>query len=88
MRREGRNQPFFHEWERRAIWPSTMARRLAPYLRYYSSKWSVENHGIPHIVIVVFEDEKALENFWRVPREEMDRADVDVPLYVSDRRFL
>ena len=36
---EGRDQPFFLEWERRAIRPSTMTRRLAPYLRYYRSQW-------------------------------------------------
>ena len=29
--------PFFLEWERRAVRPSTMSARLAPYLRYYSS---------------------------------------------------
>ncbi|MYA00900.1 MAG: hypothetical protein F4Y35_03865 [Chloroflexi bacterium] len=34
LRREVREQPFFLEWERRAIRPSTMAAKLAPYLRY------------------------------------------------------
>ena len=29
--------PFFLEWERRAVRPSTMSDRLAPYLRYFSS---------------------------------------------------
>ena len=43
VRRDGRVQPFFLEWERRAIRPSTMARRLAPYLRYYSSRRPVED---------------------------------------------
>ena len=33
----GATWPFFLEWERRAVRPSTMSARLAPYLRYYSS---------------------------------------------------
>ena len=32
-----RTLPFFLEWERRALNPSTTTARLAPYLRYYSS---------------------------------------------------
>ena len=37
LRRSGRTWPFFLEWERRAVRPVTMAARIAPYLRYYSS---------------------------------------------------
>ena len=37
LRRGGTVWPFFLEWERRAVRPVTMAARLAPYLRYYSS---------------------------------------------------
>ncbi len=36
---------FFLEWERRAVRPSTMATRLAPYLRYYSSHGPIDDHG-------------------------------------------
>ena len=38
LRRGSTTWPFFLEWERRAVRPSTMAERLAPYLRYYSLK--------------------------------------------------
>ena len=34
LRRGEEAWPFFLEWERRALHPSTMATRLAPYLRY------------------------------------------------------
>ena len=37
---------FFLEWERRAVRPSTMAARLAPYLRYYPSDRPVHDHGV------------------------------------------
>ena len=37
LRQAGATRPFFLEWERRAVRPGTMAARLAPYLRYYSS---------------------------------------------------
>ncbi|MCY4617792.1 MAG: replication-relaxation family protein [Chloroflexi bacterium] len=85
IRCESREQPFFLEWERRAIRPSTMARRLAPYLRYYSTRRPVEDHGLPPIVLVAFEDELAADHFGRVAREEMLRAGVDLPLYVTHR---
>ena len=41
----GNTLPFFLEWERRAMNPSTMAARLAPYLRYYSSNRPLDDHG-------------------------------------------
>ena len=88
LRRNGRDQPFFLEWERRAIRPSTMAARLAPYLRYYASRRPVEDHGAIPIVLVVFADQVASDHFLRVAHEEMKRADVDLPLLVSDRRLL
>ena len=85
---EGRPQPFFLEWERRAIRPSTMAQRLAPYLRYYSSKRPLEDHGVIPVVLVVFEHELAADHFLRVARVEQDRAGIRVPLFVSDREAL
>ena len=37
LRRGGATWNFFLEWERRTVRPKTMADRLAPYLRYYST---------------------------------------------------
>lgn len=72
--------PFFLEWERRALNPSTMSARLALYLRYYSSHRP--------LVLVVFDDYLAEGNFLGVARGEMERARVDVPLWVSYRELL
>ena len=56
LRRGGETTfPFFLGWERRAVRPATMARRLAPYLRYYSSKWPMDDHGAVPVVLVVFD---------------------------------
>ena len=85
LRCDERDQPFFLEWERRAIRPSTMARRLAPYLRYYSSTRPLEDHGAPPFVLVVFEDALAADHFRRVAQEQTDRAGVDMPLLISHR---
>ena len=46
LRRDGIDRPFFLEWERRAVRPVTMAARLAPYLRYYSSRRPLDDHGV------------------------------------------
>ncbi len=88
LRREGVVWPFFLEWERRAVRPATMARRLAPYLRYYSSHRPIDDHGAPPAVLVVFDDDIAQTHFLRVAREEMDRVRVAVPLLVSHRGLL
>ena len=85
---KGRPQPFFLEWERRAIRPSTMAQRLAPYLRYYRSNRPLEDHGEIPLVLVVFEHELAADHFLRVARVELDHARIRVPLFVSDREVL
>ncbi len=76
---------FFLEWERRAVRPSTMAQRLAPYLRYYSSHRPVDDHGVRPSVLVVFDDEIAHTHFLRVARDEMRAKNVTVPLWVSHR---
>ena len=81
-------RPFFLEWERRAVRPVTMAARLAPYLRYYSSHRPTDDHGAYPDVLVVFEDDIAQTHFLRVAREEMARAGVTVPLLVSHRRMI
>ncbi|MCY3923554.1 MAG: hypothetical protein OXG27_14340, partial [Chloroflexi bacterium] len=88
LRCDIRDQPFFLEWERRAIRPSTMARKLAPYLRYYSSKRPLEDHGAIPLVLVAFEDELAADHFLRVAREEQERTGVTLPLRISDRAAL
>ncbi len=80
--------PFFLEYERRAANPSTMASRLAPYLRYYSSNWPLEDHGHRPMVLIVFDDPLAEANFLGVARREMERARVGVPLWVSHRERL
>ena len=77
--------PFFLEWERRAVRPSTMSARLAPYLRYYSSHRPTDDHGTRPSVLVVFDDEIAHTHFLRVAREEMKEAGGAVPLWVSHR---
>ena len=76
---------FFLEWERRAVRPGTMADRLAPYLRYYSTQRPADDHGVPPAVLVVFDDDLAAGHFLRLAEELMDRAGVSLPLWVSDR---
>ena len=79
---------FFLEWERRAVRPGTMAARLAPYLRYYSSKRPLDDHGAWPLVLIVFDDDLVESNFHGVARREMERARVDVPLWVSYTEIL
>jgi len=79
---------FFLEWERRAVRPVTMAARLAPYLRYYSSRRPTDDHGTRPDVLVVFDDDIAQTHFLRIAGEEMARAGVEVPLLVSHRELV
>ncbi len=88
LRREGERRAFFLEWERRAVRPSTMAARLAPYLRYYASQRPTDDHGLRPHVLVVFEDELAADHILRIARREIARARVDLPLRVSQRALL
>jgi len=81
-------QAYFLEWERRAVRPATMAARLAPYLRYYGSGRPLEDHGLLPRVLVVFEDELAPDHFLRIAADAVARAEVPLPLLVSDRRRL
>ena len=85
LRRGDAIWPFFLEWERRAVRPVTMAARLAPYLRYYSSHRPTDDHGARPDVLVVFHDDLAATHFLRIAREETARSGVDLPLLVSHR---
>ena len=76
---------FFLEWERRAVRPATMAQRLAPYLRYYSSHRPTDDHGTRPDVLVVFDGDIAATHFLALAAREMARAGVKVPLWVSHR---
>ena len=85
LRRGDATWAFFLEWERRAVRPSTMSQRLAPYLRYYSSHRPTDDHGTRPSVLIVFDDEIAQTHFLRVAREEMRAEGATVPLWVSHR---
>ena len=80
--------PFFLEWERRAVRPVTMAERLAPYLRYYSSHRPTDDHGARPAVLVVFHEDLAATHFLRVALQEMVRTRTPLPLLVSHRSLL
>ena len=84
LRHEGRLWPCFVEWERRAVRPSTMAAKLAPYLRYYATPRPTDDHGARPAVLVLFNDEVAAHHFLRVAQEEIERTGVGVPLCVTD----
>ena len=88
VRRRRETLSFFLEWERRAVIPSTMAARLAPYLRYYSTRRPVEDSGTTPHVLVVFDDPLAEARFIGVARQEIAKAGVDLPLRVSHRQAL
>ena len=88
LRKSDDTWPFFLEWERRAVRPTTMAARLAPYLRYYSSHRPTDDHGTQPAVLVVFHDDLAETHFLRVAKGEMERARVQVPLWVSHKPAL
>ena len=77
--------PFLLEWERRAVRPSTMSERLAPYLRYFSSHRPTDDHGTRPSVLIVFDDEIVQTHFLRLARAEMQARGVAVPLWVSHR---
>ncbi len=80
--------PLFLEWERRAVRPSTMTTRLAPYLRYFSTARPFEDHGAQPTVLVVFDDDLAQGHFLRIAQREMQRTGVRVPLLASHRLLL
>ena len=84
MMKRGREvKAFFLEWERRAVRPSTMRERLAPYLRYYSTDRPRDDHGFTPEVLIVVEDEVTAANFRKVAREEMAGARVTIPIDID-----
>ena len=60
---------------------------MKPYT-YPSQPRPLDDHGQTPIVLVVFDDELAATHFLRVARQEMGRAGVEVPLWVSHRAAL
>ena len=68
--------------------PVTMAARLAPYLRYYSSRRPTDDHGARPDVLVVFDDDIAATHFLMLAEREMARTGVEVPLRVSHREAI
>ena len=85
LRIPNNREAFFLEYERRADRPSTMRDRLAPYLRYYSTRRPLEDHGLIPSVLVVFEDELSADHFLAFARAELSRRRVEVPLFVSSQ---
>ncbi|MCY3920317.1 MAG: hypothetical protein OXG38_11025 [Chloroflexi bacterium] len=85
LRGPDRYLPFFLEWERRAIRPKTMAARLAPYLRYFDGRSPLDDHGAVPRLLIVLEQDLLASRFMAVARGEMERTDVQIPLFVSDR---
>ena len=88
LRRNDLPRSFFLEYERRAVRPATMAQRLAPYLRYYSSHRPADDHGHRPLVLVVFDDPVAPAHFLEVAQKEMQRVGVPLPLLVSHGELL
>lgn len=88
LRRNDLLRSFFLEYERRAVRPATMAQRLAPYLRYYSSHRPTDDHGHRPLVLVVFDDPVAPTHFLEVARREMQRVGVPLPLLASHRELV
>ncbi len=88
LRRGELLRPFFLEYERRAVRPATMAQRLAPYLRYYSSHRPADDHGHRPLVLLVFDDYIALPHFLEVARREMLRLRTPLPLLASHRELV
>ena len=88
LRKDRKTTPFFLEWERRAVRPGTMAARLAPYLRYFSSHDPVDDHGAQPLVLMVFDDHLVEARFLGVTRRELPNKRIKLPLWVSHREAL
>ena len=80
LRHGDETKAFFLELERRAVRPSTMRDRLAPYLRYYSTTQPLDDHGVAPTVLIVVEDAIIAPHFRRIAQLEMDRLGVYIPV--------
>ena len=85
LTRGGEQRAFFLELERRAVRPSTMRHRLAPYLRYYSTTQPLDDHGVAPTVLIVVEDAIIAPHFRQIAQQEMDTRGIHIPIGV--RRF-
>ena len=85
LTRGGEQRAFFLELERRAVRPSTMRGRLAPYLRYYSTTRPLDDHGVLPKVLIVVEDAIITPRFRQISQQEMDRAGVQLPLRIRQQ---
>ena len=85
LSRGGEQRAFFLELERRAVRPSTMRGRLAPYLRYYSTTRPLDDHGVLPKVLIVVEDAIITPRFRQISQQEMDRAGVQLPLRIRQQ---
>ena len=65
-----------------------MAARIAPYLRYCSSKQPLDNHGTQPLALMALDDPLVEARSLGAARSEMARARVDVPPWVSYRKAL
>lgn len=88
LKKGSRVWPFFLEWERRAVRPSTILERLAPYLRYFSTQRPIDDHGVRPAVLVVVEQPDVQFQFLRLAREKMQHARAHLPLWVSHRQAI
>lgn len=67
---------FLLEWERRALHPALSRAKLAPYLRYYATRWPMEDYGAYPVLLMVLRDEIAESLFLRVAQEELAKSGI------------
>lgn len=84
LRADRRTCAFLLEWERRAVRPSTMAERLAPYLRYYATKQPIDDHGLQPDVLVVLRDGASKGEFLRLAHRTISQLNIVLPLMAAD----
>ena len=85
LRCESRTWSFYLEWERRAVRPSTMLERLAPYLRYYSTHQPMDDHGMQPSLLTVFQKNSTAVHFLQIARKQMKTAGIHLPLWAWDK---
>ena len=87
LRKGGGVRPFFVELERRAVRPTTMKERLAPYLRYYSTRRPTDDHGGQPQLILVARDEIAATHFRQTASAGFREGWPHLPLYIFSHNF-